>query len=81
MKSAQLKKLYEFFNNEENAEITEADLGKLIGKGNSRAVWAVFRALKDFELAHQQELAQVATLNESISDDQVVEIEVPVVTE
>ena len=81
VKTGQLKKLYEFFNNEENAEITEADLGKLIGKGNSRAVWAVFRALKDFELAHQQELAQVATLNESISDDQVVEIEVPVVTE
>lgn len=81
VKSAQLKRLYDFFLENETAEIAEAEIQKIIGKGNPDAIWAVFKTFKAFEAAHLETLEIEAAVEPDVEDEQLEEIELPVVTE
>ena len=77
----QLRKLYDFFVANEGANLSEADIRNLIGKGNPSANWAVFRSLKNFEVNHYIVPETELQEEESPNQEEVASFDLPRATE
>ena len=78
VRKAQIRKLYEFFANNEGVEVSENDIRTIIGKGDPDANWAVFRSLKQFEANHY--VVQEAPEDDEPTEEEISTQEFPEVT-